>query len=127
MTAPDPLQAALDLRPRRYLPDVRNETVGSPRYRPENPDTSKKAAAGAADTAPAQRLMILGALKVLGREGANASELDQRFGWPAGTAGRRMIDLAAPKHGPPLAVLTLRERPTASGRAGGIYVAAEYA
>jgi hypothetical protein len=110
---------------RKPLPVLSSPPLKPPLWRKGGPDTSEKAAKKVAETVEVQRALILGYLTGQKRHGANASEVDDAFGWPTGRSGRRLGELA--KEHPPLTVRTTEKRPTALGCQGYVYVVPEWA
>ena len=92
-------------------------------YRRNAPSTSKRAARTAARTAPIARVRIEAFIREQGRHGATACEAAAALGMVVQTVGPRMLDLRRTG-----AIVDAGiERPTPTGCASRVYVAAEFA
>lgn len=89
-----------------------------PRARPSDPSTSHAAAASMQSIARAQQQDLARAL-ASAPDGLTCDEADERLGWRATSAGRRMGELVRLGS----AVATDRTRRTRSGRMAAVYVA----
>ena len=103
---------------RRYLPVLTSPPLPPPGVRHDNPETCFAAAAAVMPVLELQRSLILGWVEGRGWLGGNASEVDDGMTFPAGTAGRRLGELARDND----LVRTQAQRRTASGCWGYVFI-----